>query len=313
MASSTRAVKFAIAGNLGIAITKFVAAVAGGSSAMLSEGVHSLVDTGNGVLLLVGVRQSQRPADPAHPFGHGKDLYFYSLMVAVLIFGVGGGVSIYEGILHVLDPAPIESALLSYITLAIGVGFEGMSWYVALKEFRKTMGPRTTWAAIRATKDPTHFAVLFEDSAALVGLGMAAGGIFLSDQFGLTRFDGIASILIGVTLCTVAAVMLRETKGLLIGESAEAEVLQDIRQTLAAERDVAEVQRVLTMQLGPGSVLLNADLRFVPRLSAEGIADAVGRVEQRLRESHPEIQQIFVEATGLRPTQAEQRSQAGRG
>ncbi|MGE3957684.1 MAG: cation diffusion facilitator family transporter [Vicinamibacterales bacterium] len=301
MASSTRAIRFAIAGNLLIAVTKFVAAVIGGSSAMMSEGVHSLVDTGNGVLLLVGVRKSREPADREHPFGHGKDVYFYSLMVAVLIFGVGGGVSAYEGILHVLHPNPIDDPTLSYITLGIAAVFEGISWSVAVQEFRKSMGTRSAWATVRGTKDPTHFAVLFEDSAALIGILVAAGGVFLSHSYGMLRFDGIASILIGTTLCLVASVMLRESKGLLIGESAAPEVQSSIETLLAGDQDVDEVHRVLTMQLGPGTVLVNAELRFVQRLSGEQIVAAVQRLERRLRQAHPQVRQVFVEATALRP------------
>ena len=296
MASSTKAVKVAIAGNLAIAISKFIAAAIGGSSAMAAEAIHSLVDTGNGVLLLVGVHRSRKPPDRQHPFGHGKDLYFYSMMVAVLVFGVGGGISIYEGLLHILHPRAIESARLSYLTLVLSAFFEGASWLVAVRQFLAIKGSRSFWSTVRATKDPTHFAVLFEDSAALLGIAFAAIGICLSHSFGMPRADGAASIFIGLTLCFVATVMLRETKDLLIGEAARPDVLEDIRQMLADDPDVVSVRRVLTMQLGPGSLLVNADLQFRPPLTTADMSRAVRRIEGHLRERHQEIQQVFIEA-----------------
>ncbi|MGI9175019.1 MAG: cation diffusion facilitator family transporter, partial [Rhodothermales bacterium] len=217
MASSKKAIYAAIVGNFAIAITKFIAAGISGSSAMLTEGIHSLVDTGNGGLLLFGLHRSRRPADEQHPFGYGKEVYFWTLMVAVLIFGLGGGISIYEGIQHMLHPEPIGDPTLSYIVLALAIVFEGIVWFIAWREFNRLRGDVSSWRFIRATKDPTLFAVLFEDTAALLGLVVALVGIFLSRQLEMPILDGAASVVIGVILCVTATLLLKESKGLLVG------------------------------------------------------------------------------------------------
>lgn len=298
-ASSKTAIYAAIAGNGAIAITKFVAAGITGSSAMFAEGVHSLVDTGNGGLLLLGIRKSQRPADAEHPFGHGKDLYFYTLMVAVLIFAVGGGVSIYEGVLHVLHPEPVGDPTINYIVLGLGVIFEGLAWYAALKGFLAIKGERSTWRAIRASKDPTTFAVLLEDSAALAGLIIAAVGIFLGDQLGMPIFDGLASVVIGIILCSVAVVLLRETKGLLLGESAEPAVRQSIREIALKDPAIDEVGRLMTMHMGPRQVLVNLDLQFDRSLQADEVEEAIDRLEQTIRAEHDQVGHIFIEVESI--------------
>src|SRR5215211_3109089 len=201
---SLTAIFAAIIGNLLIAVTKFTAAFFTGSSAMLSEGIHSVVDTGNGVLMLVGIRKSQKPPDEEHPFGHGRELYFWSLVVAFSIFAVGGGISIYEGITHILHPTSIENVVWSYAVLGASFIFEGITWFFGWRAFAKTRRGRSVFDAIRRSKDPTSFTVLLEDSAALAGLVVAFAGVFLGHEFGMAYFDSIASIVIGILLCMVA-------------------------------------------------------------------------------------------------------------
>lgn len=296
---SDKAIYAAIVGNFLIAIMKFVAAFISGSAAMLAEGIHSLVDTGNGGLLLLGIHKSKRPPDRVHPFGHGKDLYFYVLIVAILIFGVGGGISIYEGILHVLHPEPLGNALLSYIVLGLAIVFEGIVWTIALKAFMAAKGEQSTWESIRTSKDPTTFAVLFEDTAALAGLIVAIVGIFLAHQLNMPVLDGIASIGIGVILCTVASVLLYESKGLLLGESADPAVVNSIQEIAEADPAVTRVGRTLTMHLGPHQILVNLDLDFKDGLSTEEVKTAVDRIEEAIRREHEKVKYIFVEAEAL--------------
>jgi cation diffusion facilitator family transporter len=231
----------ALAGNLLIAITKFAAAMYTGSSAMLSEGVHSLVDTGNEALLLYGLRRATLPADPCFPFGHGKEIYFWSFVVALLIFSLGAGVSLFQGIHHLQSPGSIESPMVNFIVLGLSLVFEGFSWRVAFKEFRKQKGKRGYLAAMRAGKDPTTFAVFLEDSAALLGLLVALAGLVLAHLTGQLVYDALASILIGLILAATALLLARETKGLLIGESAGTEVVEGIRRLL---QGMPEIERV---------------------------------------------------------------------
>ncbi len=289
----------AIAGNLAIAVTKFVAAAIGGSSAMLSEGVHSLVDTGDGLLLLLGLRLSKRPPDESHPFGHGLELYFWSLIVAVMIFGVGGGISIYEGVLHVLQPHVASNPVLNYAVLGIAAVFEGITWSIALREFLRTKGDAGVWQTIRASKDPTGFIVLFEDTAALIGLAIAAAGLLLSERLGLPVFDGVASILIGVLLCVVASVLIYETRGLLVGESAHPDVVADVRTIAAADPAVERVGRPMTLHLGPDQILLALDVQFRGGLTTGELERAIDRLEKAVRSRHPRITRIFLEAESL--------------
>ena len=290
----------ALAGNLAIAVTKFIAAGISGSSGMLSEAVHSTVDTLNEVLLLFGLHLSRRPADELHPFGHGKEQYFYTLMVAVLVFGAGGGLSIYEGILHVLHPRTVSHLTTSYVVIAVSALFEATSWTIALKEFLARAQGRSFWRTVRTSKDPTTFAVLFEDSAALVGLFIAAAGIFVTTHFGAAWADGVASILIGLVLCTVASLLLRETKALLIGEAARPQVIEAIRRTVDDDPAVRSTGRIMTMHLGPDEILLNMDLEFVTELDSAGVTTVVDRLERRIRETEPRVRHIFLEAEALR-------------
>jgi cation diffusion facilitator family transporter len=287
------AVVAAILGNLAIATTKFFAAAFSGSSAMLSEAIHSMVDTGNGALILLGIRNSRKPPDLEHPFGHGRELYFWTLMVGVLIFGVGGGMSIYEGLTHLLHPSPIENARWNYIVLGISAVFESTSWYFGWKAFSKERRGRGVIEAIHNTKDPTSFSVLLEDSAALIGLVVALIGIFLSQTFDQPYFDGGASIVIGLLLCTIATVMVYESRGLLIGEGVDRETLRKLRTIVEADGDVAHVQHLHTIYQSPSSVLLVIELRFNDSISAVDVRKAVRRLEANIQASYPEIKYVF--------------------
>ena len=297
--SSKKAVVAAILGNVAIAATKFVAAAVTGSSAMLSEGIHSLVDTGNGWLLLHGMRRSRRPADATHPFGHGKEVYFWSLIVAVLVFGVGGGMSFYEGITHLHHPEPMRRISWNYVVLGLSMLFESLSWSVAVKEFRAGQAGKGFWEAVRTSKDPTTLTVVFEDSAALVGLVLAFLGVLLGDVLHDPRFDGAASIAIGVLLSIVAFFLAFQSKRLLIGESADRATLASIRDVLAAEPAVDEVVDLLTMHFGPHDVLLTLEIEFGRGLSAAEVEAAVERLEERITARHPEVKRIYIEAQSI--------------
>lgn len=296
MTGSKRAIYAAIIANLVIAVCKFAAAAISGSSAMLSEGIHSLVDTGNSGLLLIGIRLSQRPPDEEHPFGHGKEIYFWSLLVAVLIFAGGGGISIYEGSLHLLHPRPIEDPTWSYVVLAIAAISEGWSLRVAWREFRLANGVAPSLRAIRASKDPATFTVLFEDAAALVGVLVAFIGIALSHRLGNPYLDAIASIVIGLILMTVATVLVLETRRLLVGEGMSPQDMASIRRIAEADPAVERVRRLLTTYFGPDTVLLNMDIQFRPDLPSGEVEEAVDRIEKAIRRQHPEIKTIFIEA-----------------
>jgi len=289
----------AIASNLLIAIAKFIAAAVTGSSAMLSEGMHSLIDTGNEGLLLLGLRQSQKPADETHPFGHGKELYFWTLIVAILIFGIGGGVSTYEGILHLQHPRRLEHPIWSYVVLAAAMCFEGASLIVAVRSWRRLKGRGPTWRGIRASKDPTIFTVLFEDSAALLGLTAALLGIFLGQRLHLPWLDGAASVVIGVILAVVAVLLAAESKGLLVGEGADAHMIESIRRLVEADPGVASVKALLTMYFGPHTVLLTMEVQFARGLSAAQVADTIERLEAAIRDTYPDVKQTFIEAVSI--------------
>ncbi len=297
--SSPKAIYAAIAGNFAVAVTKFVAAFFTGSSAMMAEGIHSLVDTGNGGLLLLGLHKSRKPADEMHPFGHGKELYFWTFVVAILIFAIGGGISIYEGVAHLRHPEPVEDRIWAYGVLIAAMFFEGYAWSVAYRAFGAERRGRPLFTAVRASKDPTTFTVLFEDSAAMLGLVVAFVGILLGQLTGSAFFDGIASILIGVILATVAVFLAYESKGLLLGEGADPRTLARIREIAAADPAVREVVRPLTMHFGPQEVLLALELRFRQGLSASEVATAVERLDRTLREQLPQIRHIFIEAQSL--------------
>ena len=259
---SKKAIFAAIAGNLAVAVSKFVAAAITGSSAMLAEGIHSLVDTGNGGLLLLGVRLSKQPPDAAHPFGYGKELYFWTLVVAILIFALGGGISVYEGINHVRHPSALHDPTANYIVLGLAMLFEGFALVVAYREFVSVNPGRSIWKGIKHSKDPTTFTVLFEDAAAMLGLVVAFVGIFLSHRFDEPRLDGAASIIVGTILGVVAVLLAWETKGLLVGEGADPATIRAVRALAEADPGVERISDPLTMHVGPPTVLLTMDIQF---------------------------------------------------
>jgi cation diffusion facilitator family transporter len=298
-AESKKAVVAAIIGNLVIAVIKFVAGALTGSSAMISEGIHSVVDTGNGGLLYHGLNRGARPADEHHPFGHGMEVYFWSLIVAVSIFGIGGGMSIYEGITHIQHPAPLESPVIAYVVLALAAFFESTSFTVAWRAFRGTRRGRTTIAAIHHGKDPSLFTVLFEDTAALMGLAVAFCGVFLSHQLAAPWLDGAASIVIGGILVVAALWLASESRSLLVGEAADPEMVAGIRRIVLADPAVTGLGAVLTMHLGPEDVLLNIEVRFTSGLPAEEIHEAVHRMERSIDRAYPEVTRIFIEVEAL--------------
>jgi cation diffusion facilitator family transporter len=300
-------VYIAIAANAAIAITKFIASVLSGSSAMLSEGVHSVVDTGDQLLLLHGVRRSRKPADQQHPFGYGQELYFWGFVVAMLLFSLGGGVSMYEGVMHLLHPHELRHVIWNYAVLSVAFVFEGVSWSVAFRELLS--GKRkheSLWRAMRGSKDTSVYTVLGEDSAALLGAIVAFLGIFLSHRWDSPVPDGIASILIGLILIVVAVFLAVETKGLLLGERADSGVLKDIVKIACEDPCVTRVNVPLTMHLSPQEILLNLEVAFRPDMTTAQIAAAINRMEARIRGRHAEITRIFIEVRKLAGASADQ-------
>jgi cation diffusion facilitator family transporter len=284
----------ALAANLGIAVAKFIAAGISGSSSMATEGVHSMVDSGNQILLLYGQKRAARAPDASHPFGYGRELYFWAFVVAILIFAVGAGVSIYEGIVHIQDPHPIEDPRISYIVLAIAFVLEGSSWTIAVKEFRASVGNKTWWQAIHRSKDPPGFIVLFEDSAALVGLVIAAVGVWASIHFGDPRIDGMASILIGSVLAGVAVLLAREAKGLLIGEAADPVLIARMRAVLYEHPQIEAVNHVRTVHTGPESVFVAVSADFQDELSMGEAETLIELLEERMKALSPAISSIYI-------------------
>jgi cation diffusion facilitator family transporter len=298
--SSKKVIYAALAGNTLISVTKFVAAAITGSSAMFSEGIHSLVDTGNQVLLLHGIRRARRPPSNRFPFGHGKEIYFWSFAVAILIFAVGSGVSLYEGIIHTLHPEPIDNPLVNYIVLSLALIFEGFAWFFALREFTKTKGKWGYIEAVQRGKDPTMFVVLFEDSAAMLGIIVAFAGVFLVDKFELLVFDGIASIIIGLILGGTAVWLAYETKGLLIGESADKMVVNGIREIILKFEGIDNINEILTMHMGPDFILVNISIDFRDEISAGDLENIIAEIDIQIKESFPAVKRVFVEAESRR-------------
>jgi cation diffusion facilitator family transporter len=299
----------AFVGNTLVAITKFIAAWWTGSSAMLSEAIHSLVDTGNQILLLYGLKRAERPPDAGHPLGYGREIYFWSFIVALLMFTIGAGVTLYEGIQHIRDPHEIVDARISYIVLGCAAVFEGVSWFVALREFSKSKGDQGYYEAMRQSKDPPTFIVLFEDSAALIGLLIAFLGTFASDQLGIPVLDGAASIGISILLAGTALVLARESMGLLIGEPANRQT-RDAILAIAQKLDgIERAQIVFTVHLAPDQVVVALRLEFRDDLNAPAIEKITAELERRIHDALPDVIAIFVKpqpvgsqaAAGSRP------------
>lgn len=294
-AESKKVIYAALAGNALIAITKFVAAFISGSSAMASEGVHSVVDTGNQVLLLYGLRRSQRPPDKYFPFGYGKEIYFWSFAVAILIFAVGAGISLYEGVHNLLNPEPIENFTINYIVLGFAMIFEGSAWLIGWKEFRKT-AKTNYFRAVHRGKDPSLFVVLFEDSAALTGLVIALIGNLCSQLTGILYFDGAASIAIGLILGGTAIWLAYETKGLLIGESANPEVIDGVGSIAISYPSVKNVNEVLTLHMGPEFILVNLSVDFKDDSSGESLKSTIAKMDKKIKAQFPRVKRVFIEA-----------------
>ena len=303
MASSSKKVIYAaLVGNGLIAITKFIASFLTGSSAMLSEGIHSAVDTGNQLLLLLGLKKAKKPADKDYPFGHGKEIYFWSFVVAIMIFAVGAGISIYEGIHSLMDPHPVQNPIINYIVLTLAIIFEGFAWYFAWKEFDRARGERGYYEAVRKEKNPTTFVVLFEDTAAMLGLVVAFVGIALGQWTGLHMFDGIASIIIGLILGVTAAWLAYETKGLLIGESADLEIVEGITQIATTHPTIDGVNEVLTMHMGPNYILLNVSVNFTDAMQVASVEDDILALTNEIKQEYPLVKRVFIEAEGDAPS-----------
>lgn len=302
--SGRKVIVAAMLGNGLIAVTKFIASAVTGSAAMFSEAIHSVVDTGNQVLLLYGMGRAKRPATPEYPFGFGRELYFWAFVVAILIFGIGSGLSIYEGVRHLQHPEPVENPVINYVVLGLAMLFEGGAWWVALREFRRTKGRLGWLQAVRQSKDPAVFTVLFEDSAAMVGLTIAFVGILLGQILDEPRFDGAASLMIGLVLAATAALLAYETKGLLIGESADPAIVEEVRHLVSQDRRIERAIKVLTMHMGPDDILLNLSVEFRDQLSAPEVEDAVCSLEHRIQGRFPEFRRVFIEAESLREHRA---------
>ena len=296
MAESKIAVYGAIAANLAIAVMKFIVAGISGSSAMLSEGIHSAVDAGNGGLLLVGLHMAKKPATSEHPFGRGKELYFWSLIVAVLVFGLGGGMSIYEGVMHMRQPEPLNDPTWSYAVLAMAGLFEGASFLIALRQFRRQSAGRPFWSSLHGSKDPAVYTVLAEDGAALAGLAVAAAGVWASHSLNMPVLDGAASVVIGCILAGVAVLLIRESRGLLVGEGVRPDTAAAIRAIAQQQPQVRQAGLPLTMYIGADDVLLAIDVVFVDGMAAAEAAVTVERIEREIRERYPKITRIYIEA-----------------
>jgi len=294
--NSKIAIYGAMAANVAIAIVKFVAASITGSSAMMSEGIHSAVDTGNSLLLLLGMKRSQRPPDRGHPFGHGKEIYFWSLIVAILVFSLGGGMSVYEGISHIQHPEPIKDPFWNYVVLLSSMVFEGASLIYAIREFNKTKGKQGFWAEVSMSKDPSLFAVIYEESAAITGLLIALGGVFLGHYFNNPIYDAVASVLIGVVLIFVAINMVKESRGLLVGESAGWDIVKGIYDLVNANPKVKTLYYPLTMHLAPNEVLLALDVEFDKVMTVNELFSTITRLEDQIKNAYPDVKKIYIEA-----------------
>jgi cation diffusion facilitator family transporter len=292
--SSRTVIYAAIVANLLVALTKFAAAIWTGSSAMLSEGIHSVVDTGNEVLLLYGLRRATVRPDREHPLGYGREIYFWSFVVALLVFAVGAGFSFYEGIAHVVRPTPIRNPAVNYVVLALSVLFEGSTWWIALRNFKGERPYGDLFGAIHDSKDPPSFMVLLEDSAALIGLLVAFAGTYLSVSLNLPVLDGVASILIGFVLAVTAALLARETKGLLIGERANQSIVDAITRLAEEIEGIAHANGILTVHLAPQQIVVALSLEFADELRTPEIEAKVRELERSMCRLHPEVVALFV-------------------
>lgn len=300
MAGGSKKVVFAaLVANFGIAVAKFGGAAYTGSSAMFSEGVHSIVDTSNQVLLLLGMKRSEKPADARHPFGYSREIYFWSFVVAVLLFAAGGAVAIYEGIHKLSDPHAVENPVVNYVILSIAIVLELGSFYVALKEFRAVSAGRHWWTTITEAKDPVLYTVLFEDTAALLGLVIALVGLILAEVLGMPELDGVASIIIGVILILASSFLAKETMGLIIGEAALPAVLQDVERMIQSGEGVDGVREINSVHLGPHDILVTAAVNFRDTLTAGDIERSIAALVERIRSAQPDVKKVYLAPTSF--------------
>jgi cation diffusion facilitator family transporter len=298
---SRKVIIAAIAANLGITVAKFVVAALSGSAAMAAEGIHSAVDTGNEMLLLVGEKVSARPPDQRHPFGYGKAVYFWALIVALSVFSLGGGLSIYHGVQALRRPEPVDDALWSYLVLGIAALFEGYSWNISRQALNRYRRPgHNLWQAVRASKDASVIAVFIEDSAALAGVAVAALGIGLGQLFDNPYFDPAASVVVGLVLVGAAFTLARETGALLVGESMGPDQTRQLYAIFKDDPNIATVTRLLTMQLGPDDVLLTASVQFNRGMDIDEVEKAIEELEHKVSKRYPSIQHIYFESGALR-------------
>ena len=286
----------ALVANAAIAVTKFAASAITGSSAMFAEAVHSVVDTGNQGLLLLGLKRAKRPASEMHPFGHGKDLYFYAFMVAIIIFGAGAGFAAYEGVEKLRHPGVVEVSWINYAVLGAAFVFESIAWTMAVRAFNADRGEMGVFEAVRRSKDPTLFTVVFEDTAAMLGLIIAFVGILLSNITGNALYDALATLAIAAVLAITAVFLAIETKGLLVGEAADPKLVAGLRRMIAAQPEIDAVHEVLTMHFGPKEILVNVSADFRSDVSADTVEAAVSRLDREMKEAYPDVKRLFVEA-----------------
>jgi cation diffusion facilitator family transporter len=285
----------AIIANVAIAISKFLAGAYTGSSAMISEGIHSIVDTANGILLLYGIKKSERPADASHPFGYGMEIYFWSFVVSILIFALGGGIAIYEGIHHIIEPSAVENVKVNYIVLGLAIVFEGTSLIVALKQFKKDNGKYGIIKSMRRSKDSSSFAIIIEDFGAIVGLVVALIGLMIGDFFGWPYADGVASVSIGLILTGMAFFLASETKALLIGEAMDEESILVMDEILSGTESVREFGLIRSVHFGPMGVMVGVDVHFEDDYSLEQIEIEINKIEESVKSKLPVVKYIFIE------------------
>jgi cation diffusion facilitator family transporter len=292
----------AIIANVVIAAIKYIAAIISGSSAMLSEAIHSTADTGNELLLLFGRHQSQKPPDPAHPFGHGREIYFWGLIVAIMLFSIGAGMSVYEGLSRLNHPEPPKDPTWNYVVLGFAFLAESASWLIAYRHMLAEKRPdESFWHSVTSSKDPASYIVLGEDSAAIAGLIVAFLGVFLGHLSHSYLPDAIAALLIGVILAIVAFFLAYQSKSLLIGETADLQIVNSVKSMVENDPQVIKVQRILSSQLGPEEVFLALDVQFKPELPASSLVEVIDRLEQSIRQEHKTVGKIFIEAEDLDP------------
>lgn len=290
----------ALVANLAIAVSKLVAAFISGSSAMIAETAHTFADTGNELTLLLGLRLASRPADPQHPFGYGKEHYFWPFMASISMFIIGGSFSVFRGMERIISPHELQHIQLNYVVLGVSAIFDGTSFLLAFSGLRHQLMQFGLWQAVRVTKDPILFSVLFEDSAGLLGLALACLGLFLYQMTGMVIFDSLASVLVGLLLGGVALLIGYESRSLLLGEAASPETRQKIIQAVMRVPEVVAVAELLTMHMGPDDILVNMDLNLKPGLTTARVEEAIDRIEDEIRKAVPQARRIFIECETLR-------------